>query len=519
MQCILCNSDLIFGIDQDGPSTSGSNFMIAFLPNRAVQAPVSNVSLHLIVTTREPDPVTFTVSLNENLPAEMRAGFPFTTTVTYGQVQVIDLHEDMAPCTTSPGENSIERSKAIHLVTEGGRKVSVKGFVDDVHSSDGFLAISCDGMYNSLFSHYEYIILAGDQRVGSRSSMLIVPCEDETNIRIEASQTLALSGLFDLPQPPPFRLEQGSLGSLTAHAGQTVLISHSNDLTGTVLRASKPLAVFSGRECGSVVAENSTCYYFVEQMPPGLAFGHIFFVVPFASQVSGGQIRVATLTDETQVTVTCVRSPGDIPSTLQPLEVDSIIDRGEILTYTTPNIAADSDDYKSSYCCIDATEPVVVAQYGTQYSTDASLVGRTISSEAGDSFMSIIPAVSQYANNYTMTSVAGPFPDHFINLAISAAFFNNSTNARHQIRINDDAVSPIDGFIPFYCSHNEVCGYGAQVAVNDGIINIYHERPDYGLLVSYYAYQEQHSYAIPQEYELNPISGIRYGVIPVLEWS
>ena len=98
------------------------------------------------MTTDEPDPVTFTVSLNENLPAEMREGFPLTTTVSYGEVKKITMHEDMAPTSTSSGSNRIERSKAIHIRTEGGEKVSVQGFNDNVRNTDGFVAFPCDAL-------------------------------------------------------------------------------------------------------------------------------------------------------------------------------------------------------------------------------------------------------------------------------------------------------------------------------------------------------------------------------------
>ena len=50
--------------------------MIAFIPNTEV-SPIqfSNIQYKLLISTVEPDDVTFTVSLNENLPAAMRVGF------------------------------------------------------------------------------------------------------------------------------------------------------------------------------------------------------------------------------------------------------------------------------------------------------------------------------------------------------------------------------------------------------------------------------------------------------------
>ena len=491
--------------------------MVGLLPNLQGGQGLEGQLRQLLVSTDEPEPVTFTVSLNENLPADMRAGFPLTTTVSYGEVKVIDLPADIAPTQTSAGTNSIERSKAIRIVTEGGKKVSVQGFNDEFRTTDGFTAYSCDGMRTALFNRYEYVIVSADQTrsPGSqtrRSAFLIIPCEDGASMLIEPSQAITLSGLTDLPTPPRVLSVQPPMTTtFTANAGQTILIIITNDLSGTVIRSSKPLALFSGHECGNVPVGSTACDHMVEQMPPGLTFGQTVFVVPFAGRVSGDMIRVATLTDGTQVTVTCVTSSQDSPRPLSPVEGDNLIDRGEYLTFMTPGNQANQPTYKPSYCCIDANEPILVVQYGTGYTTDSALLGKTTSPEAGDPFMSVVPSVTQYMNNYTLTSIqgsAGPFPDRFVNLAIAAEFFDNSAAARSQIKINGSRASPIDGYVPFYCSNNEICGYGAQVAVSAGVVNIYHEIPSYGVMAAYYAYQQQNSFGFPQGFELTPISGM-----------
>ena len=138
--------------------------------------------------------------------------------------------------------------------------------------------------------------------------------------------------------------------------------------------------------------------------------------------------------------------------------------------HRTPSNTANVASYKQSYCCLDSTKPVVVAQYSIGYSSDANLVGKP-ATEVGDPFMTIIPPVNQYINNYTVTSLegaAGPFAYWYINLAIAAQFFDNTANSRQQSMVNGTVASPIDGYIPFYCSNNEICGYGAQVEVNRG---------------------------------------------------
>ena len=487
--------------------------MLGFLPNLRVDRLLSPAKRQLLITTNEPEPVNFTVYLSETLPAEMRVGFPLTATVAYGEVKIIDFHPDIATESTVAGKG-IERSKAIRVVTESGKKISVKGFSDDTRTSDGFTGLSCDGMTTPFFRRYEYVAFSAGQNTRAsrmrRSAILVIPCEDNTLIRIEPTQTLTLVGLSDLPVPPPFRVLASSYGDLRANAGQTILLTHTDDLSGTVFRSSKPLAVFSGHECANVLREYDTCDHIVEQLPPGLTFGSTFFIVPYAGRASGDMIRVATLTGGTQVTVTCATSADDTPSVLQPVLGDSLINRGEYLTYLTPGNSANSADYKPSYCCLNASKPVVVAQYGTGFSSDARLLGKAISPESGDPMMSIVPPVTHYINNYTFTSLsgsAGPFPDRYVSIAIAAQFFDNSPGAREMIKMNGTAVSPLDGYIPLYCGTNEVCGYGAQFEVPAGTLNIYHQIPNNGLMVSYYAYQLQNSYGFTSDYQLPPVSG------------
>ena len=138
--------------------------------------------------------------------------------MSYGQVRVIELHADIAPAATVAGNGGIERSKGIRIVTEGGKKISVHGFSDESRTSDGFTALSCDGMSTRFFNRYEYVALSAEKNAEAsrprRSAILIVPCEDNTVVRIEPSQMLTLSGLSDLPVPPPFRVSSTSFGDL-----------------------------------------------------------------------------------------------------------------------------------------------------------------------------------------------------------------------------------------------------------------------------------------------------------------
>jgi len=211
---------------------------VAFLSN--IRTVINSVPLHqLLVTTDESEPVTFTVSLNENLPEDMREGFPLTKNVSYGEVVTVTLHQEMAVMDQGAGPNMLERSKAIRVRTQGGKKVSVQGFIDDVRSSDGFVALPCDAMRNDIFNRFEYLVLAGEQNPNpddpdKNSEVIIIPCDDATEIRVDPTQLVTLNRLTDLPVPP--NTIQAGPGetftsvTFTANAGQTILLSNNDDL-------------------------------------------------------------------------------------------------------------------------------------------------------------------------------------------------------------------------------------------------------------------------------------------------
>ena len=508
--------------DPKSPSTKGSDFYVAFFPN-TVDMNESQPLYQILISTDEPEPVTFTVSLSENLPEAMRRGFPFTGSVSYGDVYTATFHQNMAVHSST---NQIEQYKAIRIQTQGGKKITVQGFNDNIRTSDGFIAFPCDSMTNEVFTHYEYFVLAADHSPSANhppknSFAIIVPCYNNTVISVEPSQIVNFSGLDSLPTPPT-ALEAGpgapvELTTFTANEGQTLLISHPGDLSGTIIQSISPIVLLSGHECGEIPLGMSGCDHMVEQMPPGLAFGTRFFLVPLAGRVSGDFYRVGTLTNGTRVTVTCINSSHEQPRSFQ-LENGGVINRGDFLNFMTPGNVKNQLNWKPSYCCLQTTNPVLVSQYSTSYSNDNTLTGKD-NIDIGDPFMTIVPPVTQYLNNYTMTSLvgaSGPFLFRYMSLSIAAQFFDNSAQDRQKVKLNDETVKPINSWVPIYCSGSEICGYGAQVEVPRGDIGVLHEDPEVGIGVSYYAFQQHNSYSILQGYELTPIAG-KVSIIATVE--
>ena len=443
--------------------------------------------MQLLVTTDEPSPVSFNVST-------ILDGTE-THTATHGSVTKVELSAANYQVRHS---QSSERWKNIIVQAEAGKSISVYGVNDEQTTTDGFLALSCDGMtIDKPFTQYEYIIFSGQfgMNYAINSEFLIVPCEDMTNIEMFPTQTITFTFGRSSRQ-----IISGGSGSVLLRTVGTYLISHRMDLTGTIVRSDKPLSVFAGHEC----AQSSTltaCNHLVEQIPPQTTWGTTYFLSPLAARESGDIYRVATIYDNNQVTVTCADEGSSTTETI----LSTSLSRGGWEQFNASYFQATCPNFVPKYCCVEATKPVLVAQYSQGYTVDTQCTG-DIGTQLGDPFMIVVPPVVQYLNNLTFSTVegiSGRFLTQYINIAVHEMFFQPD-----KIFLDDELVeSNRNQWNLFYCSNGEICGYGLSKAITAGNHTIYHEMESAALGVTLYGFQQQNSYGFPIGMELQPISG------------
>ena len=461
---------------------------------------------YIIVSTTEPEQVEFNVTTyfegEENST---------TYVVTYGNNTLISF-----PAKTVYVSNEQQRDRIIRVQAEDGQTISVYGVNDEYRSTDGFVALSCDGMEVSNFRRYDYVIVSSklserQDKTLTYSTVLIVPCEDNTRIDITPTQLVTVDAPdFSTPQFGPGSVSSAqwrlNVGNVRPSAGDTLLISHPNDLTGTRIRGTKPLIVFSGHQCAEVPTGDTACDHLVEQIPPHTTWGYTFLLNPLALRETGDYYRVATVHDNTNVTITCVDEGGDT------IESDSVslsgVQGNNWVEYSTqePNTYPDCmNPFIRKFCSLQATNPVIVAHYSQGYRIDILCT----ESELGDPFLSLVTPVIQYLNNYTISSiigVAGSFPARYVSISVYETFFDPS-----RIMIDGLPIEPVmSAWQGIYCSDGEICGYGIYIEITSGDHIVYHENPNAGLSVQNYGFQQQNSYGFPAGMELEPISGAWY---------
>lgn len=454
----------------------------------------------LMVTTTEDGPVSFTVTRvidGETVSSSHVATRGVSTTINFPADEVYVTRSN-------------QRDKYILVQAEANKTISMYGVNDEHRSTDGFVALSCDGMsVGYTFRRYEYAIVSGDIQATAQfpqtsSQFLIIPCEDDSIIEITPSQVVTVGS---------FRNQQFGVGTSRAtgvwqdisgnrpKAGETLLISTPSDLTGTIISSNKPLAVFSGHQCAQVPVGRTACDHLVEQVPPSTSWGYTFLLNPLAVRESGDIYRVVSIYDDTRVSVTCVDEGGDNFQT-ESLATLSRAQRQNWLEYSTREPTESCSHRK--FCSLQSTKPVLVAQYSQGYTVDATCITR--GSEVGDPFMSIIPPIVQYQSDYLITSFtasAGPFPIRYVSVSVYRDFFQPS-----QIMLNDTTFEPDSSmWNRIYCSNGEVCGYGLYKEIERGNHRVYHSNPNAGISVQFYGYQQQNSFAFPAGMELEPLSG------------
>ena len=489
--------------------------MVGFMQNVYRVASPIEPNLLILVTTTEPQPVPFTVQTQ---------AFGTTSHIAIaGKSTRIGLPADSFLVTRSN-----QRDRYIKIKAEEGKTISVYGSNDEQRSTDGFVALSCDGMDVGIrFERYEYAIMSGDiestisvsQTV---SEFLVIPCHDDTRVQIVPSQVVSVTasdfstfrfgrGISTTQAFWEVRERDGSIQRPSA--GETLLISHSDDLTGTIIRSDKPVVVLSGHQCAQVPVGFTACDHLVDQIPPQFSWGYTFLLNPLAARESGDIYRVVSIYEDTRVSVTCADEGSGENIETEDLGALGAVPGDNWLEYRTtpPNEISCIDPFIRKFCSLQSTKPVLVARYSQGYTVDVGCTSRTYG-ELGDPFMNIIPPVVQYINNYLIspiTALAGSFPTRFVSISVYKTFFQPS-----QIMLDDSPVEPDPSkWNRIYCSADEVCGYGINKEIEMGDHRVYHTNENAALSVELYGFQQQNSYGFPGGMEMEQLSGLPFACL------
>jgi hypothetical protein len=219
------------------------------------------------------------------------------------------------------------------------------------------------------------------------------------------------------------------------------------------------VAVYGGNQCTDIPLGAVACDHVVEQLTPTSTWGKQFVTMPLATRVLGDTFRFVASTSGT-----VLRVNGVAVATLGRGQVHERIITGPSL--------------------IQATEPVMVAQYSNSTSYDGI---------TSDPFMMLVPPFEQFLAEYTVTTPASGFTINYVNVVAP-------TTAAGLVTLDGVAI-PAASFTAIPGSTFS----GAQVPVSLGSHHLSSLYP-FGVFV--YGFASYDSYGYPGGMSLAPVATV-----------
>jgi len=224
--------------------------------------------------------------------------------------------------------NELIETKGIHVTSVA--PVSVHVISESATSAEGYLAIPTA----ALGINYYVMSYASARYAGSEFA--VVGTQNATTVTITptaAGATKPAGAAFT------FILNSGETYQLANPAGA--------DMTGTVVSADKPVAVFGGHRCAEVPSNVGYCDYLVEQIPDVSLWGTTHHTLPFSGR--------------TNYTVRVMASQNGTTFTTMPAGLVGTLNAGQFADVSMTGVG----EFVSS-------SPVLVAQFIRSYADDTA---------------------------------------------------------------------------------------------------------------------------------------------------
>ncbi|MBC8143932.1 MAG: IgGFc-binding protein, partial [bacterium] len=361
---------------QSQHDSRGQTFWLTFMANLGSQQVPCDLRVYLAADSATSVRIVYfatmdTLHVDLNQP---RASVEVNITQAFGIDAELGMGEEFS-------------AKAFQLIVKDSIDITCYGANILPMSADAFLALPDDVLTRS------YIVLAYPNAFSNEdggiydqpSQFAIVGTEDGTNIDIVPTASINGRG----KQPYSISLNRGEVYNAQADTG------YYQDVSGTALKATKPIAVFGGNRRASVpLSVGNYRDHLIEQIPPLEVWGKEAIVTPhfpITPQSSHmAVVRVIAAFDNTTWSINGVPQPPMFRA--QPVEIP--LDSAKIIL---------------------ASGPILVAQF--EHSVDLSGAEPL----PGDPFMMIIPPTEQFHYSYAFQAIHHPeFKDfgHYINVVI-----------------------------------------------------------------------------------------------------
>ena len=424
----------------------GSEFYVAFFSNIVVSPLFSQASISVKLNNME----------------------QFQQTVAYSyqsETREIEIGPSSSVELTLPADIRFgavgEMDKVVFIQSADGTSLSATAFGAEYSSSDTYQLLPCVYLPSKYYEYYA-ISVAKERRVlveegeefilppSGNSTVVLIASEERTTVTITPSQNLEII--------KGTTTQAGTSIKLTIGEREAVFLSSHEDLTGTHVVSDKPLAFFSGHECGNMPFDRQFCDHMVEQISPTATWGTEFYTASFVTRPRD-RFRAISSRDNNSLSWFCT---GTV----------NITDERSLPT------VGDFSEFEISanrFCRFTSIHPVLLLQF--------SIGGAAYSVIAGGPSMTIIPPAGQYKDSYMLNYFSGWRVTNYVNIILLNA-----------PGITTDGVSLINNTINGTWTNilgekDGICAYGIQLELTEtdnGVVSLFHSNPDAKLLgISY----------------------------------
>lgn len=362
-----------FTFAQGVKDSKGTDFWVTFLPNyHRLNQDIAD-SLYLFISAEIP--TSGTITYTDFSGNTQQSTFVITDvskvhkfSVQYSNYELRGFNQSETIFSQNH-QNEIAAPQTFHIVSDN--EVTVYGFNQANTTSDAFLVLPTDVLGNVYFvlaypsDGKRNLFGIFDETQSTPSQFAIVATEDNTDVTITLSTNRS------------YRTNSNQI-TATLQRGQAYLVQAyisrnqlNDDLTGSNITSSKPIAVFAGHQRATIPSNGSgnSRDHLCEQMPPYDKWGNTAFVVPFipgTNQSLSARDRYVVLSGED----------------------NNIIYRNNIPAFTLNKGESREFDLVNPES-LKGTFPILVAAYKKQ-----SAVGFS------DPLMMIIPPAEQFLKTY-----------------------------------------------------------------------------------------------------------------------
>lgn len=359
----------------DRLNTEGTDFWVCFEKNYRTSSNNDKKQSDTLVLQ-----LTLAASSAATVTIETAIG---TQTIQLRKGEIARVTVDTALQVTSSGK--VEK-QAIHITST--YPISVRGSNSRYQTTDAFTAIP----YQHLGKEYRVI---GFDKLSDDllSQFAVVATEDATFVTIT-------------PQVDTWNKQKAGIPfTISLNKGEVYQViscvsSKDCDITGTLVQANKPVAVFSGHNCAYVPYSIPACNHLVEQILPLQYWGKYYGIGTL------GQRSISTF-----------RIVANEPNTRVVINNTKIVTLGAGEHYT--------DNEQKSTVWLFADKPIMVAQYGQGFRNGDSV---------GDATMLLIRPVEQFQTAYSIVPPLEGSWNNFINIIITE-------NGLHSLRLDGQPVN------------------------------------------------------------------------------